>query len=230
MKDLLNALGLFTDIKLFKNKNINTENGFTLCYFPLVGLLLGIILSVWYVIAYRIGFFIVAGIVAVILVAVVTGNVHFGVVFGYVGKSLGAIIYIVFLIIVFFPFTLKEIIIVTGVFVLTRALSILLFIDSDNLQEGIYKSLAEKAQRFAVSVITVVWIMAAIAFIQMMSVFSFIAIFMTYAVLYFVFSYRARVKKCFNDDDINLFIVVSEAVILFELFVGIYLPNILKNL
>ena len=230
MKDLLNALRLFTDIKFLKNKNINTENKYTLCYFPLVGLFLGLILVLWYIIADKTGFDIVAGIVAAVIVSIVTGNVHFGVMFDYLGKSLAAIVYIMFLVVVFLPYTLKEIVIVTGVFILARALSILLFIDNDYMDEGIYKNLALKSQRIAVSIITVVWIMAAVALIQMMSIFSFIAVFITNAVFYFIFSHRARVKKSLTDDDINLFIVTSEAVILVEIFAGMYLPRILEIL
>lgn len=230
MKDLLIALGFFTDIKFLKNKNINTENRFTLCYFPLVGLLLGLILILWYIISYKIGLGIIAGIVAAVIVSAVTGNVHYCVMFDYLGKSLGAIIYIMFLVIMFLPYTLKEIVIVTGVFILARALSVLLFIDNDYMQEGIYKDLSLKSQRIAVSVITVVWIMAAVALIQMMSIFSFIAVFITYVLFYFGFSHRARVKKSLTDDDINLFIVASEAVILIEIFAGMYLPGILERL
>ncbi len=230
MKDLLNAFGLFTDIKFFKNKKTDTENKYTLCYFPLVGFLLGLILVLWYIVADKTGFGIVEGIVAAVIVSAVTGNVHFGVIFDYIDKSLAAIAYIMFLVVVFLPYTLKEIVIVTGVFILARALSILLFIDNDYIEDGIYKDLALKSQRFAVSIITVVWIMAAVALIQMMSILSFIAVFITYAVFYFVFSRRARVKKSLTDDDINLFIVASEAVILVEIFAGMYLPRILERL
>lgn len=230
MKDLITALSLFTDIKLFKKiKNDNTGK-FVFCYFPFIGLIILAFMLLGYFIMDSIGFGFMAGVVAAVAIAVITGNVHFGVIFDYIDKSLGAIIYIMFLVLIILPFTIKEIVISAGVFILARALAILLFADNDNLQDGLYKSLLQNAHRLVVSIITVVWIMAGVAIIQMISIIYFAVIFVTFALLYFIFSHKAKVDKYLTDGDINLFIVVSEAIVLAELFVGIYLPYVIKLL
>lgn len=230
MSDLFLAFSIFSGINIFKNKQSESEMKYILCYFPLVGAVIGAILCLWYILAARMGLGIICGIVSPVIIALITGNRHFGVLSERFDRIGAAVIYTVFLIFVFMSYTIHEVLIASGVFVLARIMAIFLFFDNDFIEDGLYKTLADKSRKAVVSVITVVWLMAAVAFIEMLSIPCFIVTLITVIAVYFIFSTVIKRRKYLNDHNINWFIVICEGIIFLEIVIGRYMSLMVNPL
>lgn len=228
MSDLFLALNLFSDINIFKKKALNAKGEYTLCYFPLVGVILGAALVIWYVLLSILGFGIVAGIGLPVIIVLITGKKHLWVLTERFGIGGGTALYLVFSMAMLMHLSLHEVLVVAGVFVISRVISVFLFIDCDYTEKGMYRNLAEKSKRVVVSIITVVWLMATVAYIEMISLKYFIILFVSFLVIYFIFARRAKAKGVLTDYDINMFIIVSEAAALFEISLGRFVPVLIN--
>lgn len=213
MGDLFLALNLFSNINIFKKKASQAKGKYTLCYFPLVGLIVGIVLCLWYLLAQSL---VIKGIVAAVIFTLITGNKHFGAAIDKFGKwVIGVYAFVLF---ISFPFMdIKDIIIVAGVLMITRIMAVFLCIDNEYIREGIYKNLVDNSRRGVVSIITVVWLMAAVALIEMVSLLHFAFVLITVLIIYFIFSLGSKRRKSLADCDINMFIVICELIIFAEM-------------
>lgn len=228
MSDLFLALNLFSNINIFKKKALNANGKYTLCYFPLVGVVVGAALVLWYILLKMLGFGIVAGIGLPVIIVIVTGKSHLWVLIEHFGVGGGTALYLIFSMVMLIHLSLQEVLVVAGVFVISRVMSVFLFIDCDYIENGIYRKLAEKSRRIVVSVITVVWLMATVAYIEMISLKYFIVFLISFFAIYFIFAKRAKDKCSLTDYDINMFIIISEAAALLEISLGKFVPVLIN--
>lgn len=220
MKNIATALGLFTELKFFR-KRVSDDNidncKYTLCFFPLAGLILGAILSIWCFLAEGTPLVIIEGMVSAVVVAIFFGNVHFNAIHNAIGKSLGTIVYILAVFVLFISLEFKEMLAATAVLILSRALAIVMFYDSEKLVSGLYTRLFKASQRIVVTIITVVWIMFAVALLQMASLLTFAVVFVTLVIFYLIYSAVLKKAPSLVDYDVDIFIVVLEGILLLEI-------------
>lgn len=228
MSDLFLALNLFSDINIFKKKALNAKGKYTICYFPLVGVIVGTALVFWYMLLNILGLGIFAGIGLPVIIVLITGKKHLWALLEHFGSVGGTVLYLVFSMVMLIHISLSDVLVVAGVFVISRVMSVFLFIDCDYIEEGTYQKLTEKARKVVVSVITVVWLMATVAYIEMISLKYFIVLLISFFVIYFIFAKRAKAKSSLTDYDISMFIIISEAVALFEISLGRFIPVLIN--
>lgn len=225
MKDLLLALSLFSNINILSNKRAKASMRFTLCYLPFVGVLLGCFLLMWNYGAMRLGMNgFIRGAVSTVITALVTGNKHFSDMAEVFGKFkiISVFIYGIVLMAMFCVMNIKGIFIVSGVFVLVRVMAVLFVLESNRLEKGIYKNLADKSKKIFASVIAVVWLMASVSFLEMLNIVYFVIIFISVLFILIVFNHRSKKRDKLKDRDINCFIVICEFVVFTEIAILTY--------
>lgn len=225
MGDLLQALSLFSNINIFKAKTENAKGRFTLCYFPLIGVIVAIVIRLWYIVVNSFNInSVVASLVSTVIFTAIIGNKSFNTViriFEYIKITafVPIAIYFVVLFGCFVTLGTKGAYIVSAVVILARITALFMIIDNDRLVEGFYKELTEKSAKMPVSIITVVWLMATLTFFEMMSFTKFIMVFITTVIIYYG-SYRASKKTHrLTDESVNFYIVFLEFVIYVEFII-----------
>lgn len=225
MGDLFQALSLFSNISLFKAKAENAKGRFTLCYFPLVGVISAIVIRLWYLIVNSFNINnIVACLVATVIFTAIMGNKTFETIikiFNHI-KITAFVPIALYAIVVagsFFTMGTKGAYIVPGVVILSRITALFMIIDNDRLVEGFYKELTEKSAKMPVAIITVVWLMATLTFFEMMSFIKFIMMFITTVMIYFGVYRASKKTHRLTDESVNFYIVFLEFVIYIEFII-----------
>ncbi len=216
MKNLLEAFCCFSNINIAVKKKSEDSMKYVLCYFPMVGLALGIILWIWFFAARRAGInpFITGAAAAVIAFAFLGSGV-FNSLEAMLGKfKIAAIVlYGAALWYLFAAGSAIEVLTVGAAFVLTRTAAVMLIYDSNFADESIYKKAESESSRGVTAIITVVWLMGTVAFIEMVSLLYFFAIFLIMAAMLILFYMKIKRIGVITDDIINCFIVSCEIII-----------------
>lgn len=234
MKDLLLVLSIFTNIKTYGkisyNKNDDSNMKYALCFFPVVGVILGIVLGIWACIAEKCGInSLIMGIVSVGVTALIVGNIHLGEVTKPLGwlKTPILIIYAVVLWAFFALGGIRGAFVAGGIFTLTRVMTILFIFEKSILEAGIYKSLVDNGRKIITPIITIVWLMATVAYIEIQSIVYFIFIMITEIIILFIFNKRAKKENIISDYHINCFIVICEIVVFIEIIVLNFISRVI---
>lgn len=229
MGDLFQGLALFSNINLFKSKSADAKGKYTLCYFPLAGVIVSIIVSIWYSIVTTFNInFVIAALVSAVIFASVVGNKCFYTVMDFFGKAkiIAVLLYGVFIFAVFYLSGQKGAFVIPAVLVLSRVTAMFMIIDNDRLEEGFYRELVDRANKVVVAIITVVWLMAAVAFFEMLNFVCFVLVFVTAVAVYLAFSCLAKKKHRLTDKSVNCYIVCLDAFIYAEIMVLSFLGRV----
>lgn len=225
MKDLILAFSIFSNIGYFCKVRKNSPMKYTLCYFPLVGTVMGIILYLICTLSVSIGINrYITGVAALIITAVCMGRMYYKSVFEIWGKAgfVPDVMFAAVLWAVFSSGNMRGIFIACGIFTLSRVLAVLFMYENSRLDDGTFKELTCKSRKGVTSVITVVWLMGTVAFIEMQSIVCFFIIFFTGVLFYILFNYRVKKKGHFGDDHINFFVMVFEIIVFAEIIALVY--------
>ena len=226
MKDLISAFLLFSNAVCLYNGERKGSDKYTLCYFPLVGAVIGIILYFICILFKSAGInSVLTGGAALALYVLFMGKVYFGLLFKVWGRIsfLFDIVIAVLLWAVFSLGSMRGISVVCGAFVVSRVLAILFMYENSRLDEGMFKELADKGSKGVTSVITVVWLMGSVAFIEMQSIVCFFIVFFTGVLLYILFHMEVKKKGKFGDRHINSFIAAFESAVFAEVIILVYI-------
>lgn len=219
------AFSVFSNIGYFCKGRKNSPMKYTLCYFPLVGTAMGILLYLICTLSVYIGINrYITGMAALIITAVYMGRVYYKPVFEILGKA-GFVFDLIFAAVIWAVFSsgnMRGISIACAVFSLSRVMAVLFMYENSRLDEGIFKELTCKSRKGVTSVITVVWLMGTVAFIEMQSIVCFFIIFFTGVLFYILFYYGVRKKGYFGDDHINFYAMVFETVVFAEIIALVY--------
>ena len=225
MKDLILAFSIFSNIWYFCKGIKNSPMKYTLCYFPFVGTVIGIILYFICIFSVCIGINrYVTGVAALIITALYMGRVYYKPVFEILGK-VGFVLDLMFAVVIWAVFSSENMIgisIACGIFTLSRVLAVLFIYENSSLGEGIFKELTCKSRKGVTSVITVVWLMGIVAFMEMQSIVCFFIIFFTGVLFYILLYYGVKKKGYFGDDHINFYVMVFETVVFIEIIALVY--------
>lgn len=225
LKDLISAFSVFSNMGCLCKERKNSAMKYTLCYFPLVGTVMGIILYLICILAESMSInSYITGIVALIITAVCMGRVYYKPIFEIWGKvsfvfdaMAAAVLWAVFS-----SGNMRGISIACAVFTLSRVMAVLLMYENSRLDDGIFKKLTDKSRKGVTAVITVVWLMGTVAFIEMQSIVCFFIIFFTGVLFYILFYFGVKKKGHFGDVHINFFVMLFETIVFAEIIALVY--------
>ncbi len=214
MKDMLYALYLFTNINLYKPDD--KEKKYALCYLPFTGFIAGLVPALWSVLARAVGLHsFVAAAVGAVLCALVGDRFIYNCSRGRFGIFPALLYYAVIGVFLYIE-PLWGVLLLMGVFVLARVFVIFLLWDKDYIKEGVFHELISCTQKVVTAIITAVWLMAAIALLQMYGIFYFIMAMVTMFIVVIVFERRAHKRLSLEDRDIDLYVAYCEFAVICE--------------
>ncbi len=209
MKNLIYGIRL----GLFKS-NFEEEKGivkFFICMYPIISVLI----SFFGILGFYAGS-LISGVYgsffAMILIFTLIGQGYYKKVFDCFNKfkNLFFVLYFLILYIFIFNMKIKGILVYAILYSLSRVFIYIMINDNKSVETGFYRHIFERKNKFWCGLISFIWLINCVAFLQLIGVLFFAFVFLLYLNLYSIIYFKSKKNEVFKNKYINLFFVLTE--------------------